>query len=437
MTLARLSPSSLGCNELSLVDGATDLLTSPVLASAGSDRSRGEPVATPPSDGEVWHVLQYSDVLDLELSMELAELAPTFLWEPDRSVLPVRPRFQETERRIFGSRLRIRSFPLMRGYARSPWSSMARTGPALAARLARRSASPKEATLVCTTPYFAPVAERWQGPVVYWLTDLMARYEGVDPALLRELDVRMCRVADLVCPASERLASYLREEAGCAAEKIELLPNATRAANILPVPLTAPAPLPEGERPWTGPVAGVIGNLADNMDWVFLQELLQLTPWLHWAFVGPTSRPAEDAEQARARDAVMRHPQTRFLGFRPYGELCQYARALTVAVLPYRRREPTYSGSSTRFYEHLAAGHPILATPGVAELLEKTPLLTVVGTPAAAAAALEALRAADFDDGQRTLRWEASRGSTWKARAATMRSALAERLAEQEVGSRK
>ena len=41
--------------------------------------------------------------------------------------------------------------------------------------------------------------------------------------------------------------------------------------------------------------------------------------------------------------------------------LAAYARAFDVAVLPYRRVEPTYSGSSTRFYEHLAAGPEVEA----------------------------------------------------------------------------
>lgn len=220
----------------------------------------------------VWHILQYSDALDLQLATALATELPVTLWEPNRSVLPLRPHFRERERRIADSSLRIRTFPLMRGYARAPLARLARTGPQLAQRLERQSATPEGATLVCTTPYFAAVAERWRGPVVYWITDLMIRYAGAEPGALLDLDRQMCAAATLVCPASQRIASYLHRDARCPTEKIEVLPNAARAVNLLPEPLRSPLPLP-GTGAWgRGPLAGVLGNLADNMDWEFLCE---------------------------------------------------------------------------------------------------------------------------------------------------------------------
>lgn len=384
--------------------------------------------ALPPSeDHGLWHVLQYSDVLDLEFSRELAKQVPTLLWQPDRSLLPVRPGFQEAEQAVPDSTLRLRKFPLVRGYARAPMSKLARMGPSLSRRLARHSAAPARSVLVCTTPYFAPVAERWPGPVVYWLTDLMIRYGGAEPAVLLPLDRQMCQAATLVCPASPRLAEYLHRDARCALGKIEVLPNATREANLLPSPLRSPVAIPEMEALGSGPIAGVLGHLSDNMDWVLLRELLERVPWLSWAFVGPADRPVEDAQQETAFDTVRNHPRAHFLGAKPYGQLWRYARAFDVAVLPYRRREPTFSGSSTRFYEHLAAGHPILATPCVEELMSKEPLLKLVRTAEVAALALEALRGAGFDDGQRQARLEASRHSTWQVRATTMQAALASR----------
>jgi glycosyltransferase involved in cell wall biosynthesis len=109
---------------------------------------------------------------------------------------------------------------------------------------------------------------------------------------------------------------------------------------------------------------------------------------------------------------------------KPYGELQAYARCVDVAVLPYRKKEPTYSGSSTRFYEHLAAGRPMVATRGFAELLEKEPLLTLVDTADEMAAALEHLRSLDFRDGHEAERWEASKQGTWEERARAMRATI-------------
>jgi glycosyltransferase involved in cell wall biosynthesis len=378
--------------------------------------------------GQRWHVLQLSDALDLEFATALAEFVPVTLWKPDRSFLPLRPGFQERPESPPEAALCIRRFPVLRGFARFPLSSLARTGPALAARLARHAAHPQAAPLVCTTPYFASVAEHWPGPVVYWITDLMAHYDGAQPGSVRELDRRMCDVATLVCPNSHRLAAYLRDSADCRPDKIEVLPNATSARSVLAAPLTHPSELPPNLRDLPRPITGVIGNLSENMDWLFLEKLLALTPWLHWAFIGPTEMPIADPAQRRARTGVMQHPRARFTGAQPYRELYRYARALDVAVLPYCRREPTYSGSSTRFYDHLAASHPILATPGVAELSSKVPLLTLVDTPEQAARQLAELRDVNFDDGLRALRWEASQQNTWRNRALTMRSALAKRL---------
>ena len=120
----------------------------------------------------------------------------------------------------------------------------------------------------------------------------------------------------------------------------------------------------------------------------------------------------------------MQLPNVRFTGPKPYGELAGYARAFDVAVLPYLRSEPTYSGSSTRFYEHLAACRPMVATPGLEELTRKVPLLRLIETAEQAAEAIADLEAIGFDDGLTTARWEESQNGTWQARAAQMQQEL-------------
>ena len=171
----------------------------------------------------------------------------------------------------------------------------------------------------------------------------------------------------------------------------------------------------------------MIGNLASNMDWLFLERLSAAVPHLSWALVGPTDMEIEDPAQREARRRFLALPQVRSVGRKLYGDLVHYARAFDVAVLPYRRVEPTFSGSSTRFYEHLAAGRPILATRGFEELLHKQPLLTLVDSAAEAAAAIRVLEQNGFDDGLATQRWLASQGSTWEERASTLLGALAQR----------
>jgi glycosyltransferase involved in cell wall biosynthesis len=307
-------------------------------------------------------------------------------------------------------------------------SWISRTGPTVLERLLAQTQEPTHSPLICTTPYFAPVAELWPGPVVYWLTDLIAEYSSANRSDVHKLDKRMCAAATLVCPNSRRLEQYLIETAGCDRDKIQIVPNATRIANLLPhVPDRAKA-LPLRVQNLGRPVAGVIGNLAGNMDWVLLQQLVDCTPWLHWLFVGPVDMHIVDRKARAARTSVMQHSNTNFVGRQSYGALAGYARSFDVAVLPYRRCEPTYSGSSTRFYEHLAACRPMLATRGLEELQHKTPLLRLFDTAEEGVQALEQLRSQNFDDGRMNLRWQASQEGTWHARAQTIQDALARRL---------
>lgn len=382
--------------------------------------------------GATWHLLQVSDALDEEFGSALAELVPLLAWQPERKLLPF-GKANNDIRQLTDPPLAIHSFPLLRGFARWPWSAIARTGATVSEQLLKQTHQPEKSPLICTSPYFASVAERWPGPVVYWLTDLMAHYSGADAEAVHRLDARMCRVATMVCPNSNRLADYLVAKADCPREKIRVLPNATRACNLLAGAATEPAPLPEDLQRITGPIAGVIGNLAGNMNWLFLAKLTAITPMFTWVFVGPTGMPIQDAAQSSARAQVMEQRNVRFVGKKPYGMLARYARAFDVAVLPYRRCEPTYSGSSTRFYEHLAACRPMIATRGFEELLHKEPLLQLVNTPEEANAALRTLQAHDFDDGMRQLRWQASQQGTWQVRAACMVEELGRFLQRAEV----
>jgi glycosyltransferase involved in cell wall biosynthesis len=292
----------------------------------------------------------------------------------------------------------------------------------------RQSDSNAPSPLICTTPFYAGVAESWKGPVVYYQTDLTIAYEDADPRAIRLCDRRLCQAATIVCTNSRRIGEYMVHETGCDPSKIAIVPNATRTTNILPQAPSGPAGLPEDLKDLHRPVVGVLGNLAANLDWRLLREAVEQTPDFSWAFVGPTGMNIADASQKEAREHLLRHGErVRFTGSKPYAALQEYARAFDVAVLPYVRKEPTFSGSSTRYYEHLAACRPIISTRGFEELLHKEPLLTLVDSASELVEKLAVLRSAGFDDGMSGLRWDASRKGTWHVRAATLARGLAAR----------
>lgn len=374
-----------------------------------------------------WHLLQVSDVLDVELASALAESTPVIMWEPKRTFFPWGRQASAAERVEAEGDLRRVRFPLMRGYARTGLRWLASSGSSVAGMMRAQTPVEEASPLICTVPYFASVAERWKGPVIYWLTDLIAAYANTHGVDIRALDRRLCARATVVCPNSERLRKYLIEEAGCDPRKIQIVPNATRAANVLPSIPHRPGPLPACLRDVPRPIAGVIGNLAGNMDWLLMEEAVNALPRLSWAFIGPTTMAIPDARHDAARTRVMNHPRSHFVGKQPYGDLASFARSFDVAVLPYLRCEPTYSGSSTRFYEHLCACRVMVATDGLEELVRKEPLLYLVRGAEQMIQTLRELDQQDFDDGLTETRWLASQQATWQARAATIREALDQR----------
>ncbi|GAC1355871.1 MAG: hypothetical protein NVSMB3_01530 [Acidobacteriaceae bacterium] len=374
---------------------------------------------------EPWQVLDVGSIWMREFGSALSRQAAMVAWAPVMSRFAL---FSDWERvvELKEPALTVRQFPLQRGYARESVRRLVRFEDRLLRRLERAAGSAGVAArspLICSTPFYAPLAERWAGPVVYYSTDLTAEYEGVDGGQVRELDIRMCRVARAVCPNSTRIAEYFASEAGCDPAKITVVPNATRESNVADEPLLEPGALPEDVRDVPRPIAGVIGDLSGNMDWSVIADTMERTPELNWVFVGPTTRTIADRLQNSGRERVMRG-RARFVGSKPYGELQRYARSFDVAVLPYRKKEPTYSGSSTRFYEHLTACRPMVATRGFAELMDKLPLLKLVDTGEEMAVALRELASVGFRDGLETARWEASRAGTWEERARTLRKTL-------------
>lgn len=370
-----------------------------------------------------WQILDVGSIWMKEFACALSKVQDTRAWAPRYLNFAALARWGHVQQ-VAEPALEIHKFPLQRGYSRAFFRTIVPFERQLTKRLMRGSFNPHQSPLVCTAPFYAPVAELWPGPVIYYSTDLTVAYDGVDPEQVRALDRRLCQVASLICPNSERIAEYFIKEAGCDAARIQVIPNATRSTNIASQPRLLPDVLPDDVRDLPRPIVGVLGDLSGNLDWLLIKQAMQQTRGMNWLFVGPTTRDIADPSQREAREWAK--VNGRFVGMKPYGELQRYARCVDVAVLPYLKREPTFSGSSTRFYEHLAAGRPMFATRGFAELLQKEPLLKLIDSGEELASGLAALRDANFSDGREKDRWQASLCGTWDERARSMSRALEE-----------
>lgn len=318
--------------------------------------------------------------------------------------------------------LNVFSCRLQRGWWRSAFLSERRK----LAQFVESQASLRPTTCVIfTSPHYASVADAFRECITaYYVTDNF-RACFPDQAKIAALEKKLAARVTHVFPNSERIRSFFVDEAKVEQDRVTVIPNGVRSENVPPAPLHTPAEPPAEMPPVSRPWALVMGNLAANTDWPLLQEVIKSTPWLNWVLVGPTEMPCASQEHERIRRKLLEdEPKVRYLGWQPPGTLMSFARACDVAVLPYTKREPTYSGSSTRSYEHFAACRPILASEGFAELLDRKPLVTICGSPAEMTASLESLREKGFRDGYEEERWQLAKISTWEHRAASMLEVL-------------
>ena len=280
-----------------------------------------------------------------------------------------------------------------------------------------RLASSRRVTLA-TSPDQAELASQLPMPRFYLATDDFTASEWA-PARVLEAERRLVDGCRAVFAVSSGLADALCERHNIPRDQITVLPNAVPAELI-----GAEPPIPH---PQTGsrPVAGVLGSLSSRLRLDWLREMVEATPWLQWRFVGGI----EQSELAPGDRFHLRwleqHPRCRFEGPRPYRELVKYATTLDVAVMPYSTRASNVIGSPSRLFAHLAAGHPILATPGCNQVEELAgSLVTTCDEPGALVAKLEQLRAQQFDDGLHRARWELAQQNTWTQRAELFRSTI-------------
>ncbi len=382
-----------------------------------------------------WHLLDAGGIAMKEFGAALSRIVPTICWEPAFSWFRFCRGAVDAET-VEDPRLQVLRLQLQHGYSHPVVGMLSRFADRTAGTLLQVRGASAEAPLICTTPFYAPVAERWKGPVIYYLTDFAAAYDTLNARRVISLDRTLCRVAAMVCPNSRRLADYLIQRAGCDPRKITVLPNATRSSSIRETSWQTPAELPPDLADLRRPIVGVIGNLAGNLDWELIEKAILAAPSMTWVFVGSASMKIAWKKQREARDRVLAKERgVRFVGHKPYGALHDYAAAFDVAVMPYRKCEPTFSGSSTRFYEHLAACRPMLATRGVEELTRKEPLLRLVDGAEQLAEELIKLERNGFRDGLEEARGKASQAETWDCRAQTLVRGF-ERLDESPVAYR-
>lgn len=192
------------------------------------------------------------------------------------------------------------------------------------------------------------------GPLLYHCVDDLAAVPGVDAEGFRQTEELLLSRADIVFATAKTLADHC----SIVNPNTYFLPNVVDTGHfgramepgIIPADLKA---IPE-------PRLGYHGVLSDfKLDFQLVLDCAVIKPEWQWVFIGD-EREGQKNELV-AKLALM--PNVHFLGYRRYEELPNYLRGINIGLLPSKLNKYTRSMFPMKYYEYLAAGLPVVATP--------------------------------------------------------------------------
>ena len=200
-----------------------------------------------------------------------------------------------------------------------------------------------------------PLALEVNAPLVY--EQQHYRQKLAWPRLAQWMERSVWRSADLVMPVSEPLRNYLMEEAGVAAERIRVLPNAVDAKWF-----GASGAIPIDSEKQDKFVLGFVGSFkawhgADFLLSVF-EEFHRMEPASRLLLIG--DGPLKTRLEEKARKAGLEKAVT-FTGIIPHDEIRNYLATVDVALAPYPALENFYY-SPLKLFEYMAAGKAVVAS---------------------------------------------------------------------------
>ncbi|KPK38562.1 MAG: hypothetical protein AMJ78_09800 [Omnitrophica WOR_2 bacterium SM23_29] len=114
-------------------------------------------------------------------------------------------------------------------------------------------------------------------------------------------------------------------------------------------------PLPADVAKLSRPIIAMVGEVAGWVNWDFLKYAAGVNPNWSIVMIGPIGYDATISEIKDIRNIYL-------LGYKEYSELPNYYRAGDVCVISFVLNEHVTYCTPTRFYEHLAAGKPVVST---------------------------------------------------------------------------
>lgn len=135
-------------------------------------------------------------------------------------------------------------------------------------------------------------------------------------------------------------------------------------------------PLPSELVKLNRPVIAMVGEVAGWINWDFLRYAAETNPNWSIVIIGPIGYDADMKIMKEIKEIKNIH----ILGYKEYAELPGYYRIVDVCVISFNMDNHVRYCTPTRFYEHLAAGKPIVSTdfPAAREFPEE--MVKIAGT---------------------------------------------------------
>lgn len=255
--------------------------------------------------------------------------------------------------------------------------------------------------------------------VVYHLVDDLSAVPGADVEALREAEGALLARADCVFCTEQSLHDRARRINPAAV----FMPNVGDHRHFSAPPANVADPRLGQMKSLRRPRIVFSGQLAPHkVDLRLVERLATERPDWSFVLIGPEW---EGADTREAVEPLRRARNVTLLGHVPYGELPAYLHAADALIIPYVRNTATRAVFPLKFFEYLATGKPVVASP-LPSLLPYHEAVALVDTPRAWISAIEAaLRDPDKLAEQRQV---LARRHTWNARIRAMERVVGEAL---------
>ena len=247
--------------------------------------------------------------------------------------------------------------------------------------------------------------------IVYHTVDDIAAQPGMPAQAIAQAEPDLVRRADLVFTTSPALRE---RHAAAGARRCVFMPNVADAGHFgraLSPGIAIPADLAALPEPRIGFVGAVSGY---KLDFTLIAALARARPLYSFVLIGRVGEGDPWTDASKLRGLANLH----LFGPRSYEALPAYLAGMAAAILPSASNRYTRAMFPMKFFEYLAAGLPVVATPLPA--LADFAHLALISPPYAAAFAAALDRALAGDGPPRDARLAAARAHTYARRTRDM-----------------